>query len=77
MNIKRIRALLMVCSLVVMLRLPALTQQSSDAPKPGSQQTSSQRDGQHDFDFEIGTWKIHLKRLEKRLAGSTTWIEFD
>jgi hypothetical protein len=77
MNIKRIRALLMVCSLVVMLRLPGLTQQSSDAPKPGSQQTSSQRDGQHDFDFEIGTWKIHLKRLEKRLAGSTTWIEFD
>lgn len=35
------------------------------------------RDGQHDFDFEVGSWKIHLKRLKDRLAGSTTWIDFD
>jgi len=34
-------------------------------------------DGQHDFDFELGSWKIHLSRLQDRLAGSTTWIEFD
>ncbi len=33
--------------------------------------------GQHDFDFEIGTWKIHLKRLDGRLVGSKTWVEFD
>ncbi len=41
------------------------------------QHTLTERDGQHDFDFEIGAWKIHLKRLEHRLAGSTTWVEFD
>ena len=35
------------------------------------------RDGQHDFDFELGSWKIHLSRLQDRLAGSTTWVEFD
>ena len=35
------------------------------------------QDGQHDFDFEIGTWKIHLKRLVHPLTGSTTWTEFD
>jgi hypothetical protein len=35
------------------------------------------RDGQHDFDFEIGTWKIHLKRLMNPLTGSTHWVEFD
>ncbi|HUJ61934.1 MAG TPA: hypothetical protein VLX92_25690 [Kofleriaceae bacterium] len=35
------------------------------------------RDGQHDFDFEVGTWKIHLKRLKARLVGSHEWIEFD
>jgi hypothetical protein len=34
-------------------------------------------DGPHDFDFEVGTWKIHLKRLTDRLAGSTTWVDFD
>ncbi|HEV7509959.1 MAG TPA: hypothetical protein VGS07_34120 [Thermoanaerobaculia bacterium] len=35
------------------------------------------RDGQHDFDFEMGSWKTHLSRLEKPLTGSTKWIEFD
>jgi len=35
------------------------------------------RDGQCDFDFELGTWKIHLKKLEHPLTGSTTWVEFD
>ncbi|HTV14839.1 MAG TPA: hypothetical protein VME68_08995 [Acidobacteriaceae bacterium] len=34
-------------------------------------------EGAHDFDFEVGTWKIHLRRLADRLAGSSTWIEFD
>jgi hypothetical protein len=34
-------------------------------------------DGQHDFDFVIGTWKSHVRRLQKPLTGSTTWIEGD
>lgn len=38
---------------------------------------STQRDGQHDFDFEIGTWKTHLRRLLRPLTGSTTWVEYD
>jgi hypothetical protein len=38
---------------------------------------ASEPDGQHDFDFELGSWNIHLKRLADRLAGSHTWIEFD
>ena len=35
------------------------------------------RDGQHDFDFEIGTWKTHLRRLQRPLSGSTTWLEYE
>src|SRR5688572_5663956 len=35
------------------------------------------RDGQHDFDFEIGTWKTHLRRLQRPLSGSTTWVEYE
>lgn len=35
------------------------------------------RDGQHDFDFHIGTWKTQLKRLSHPLTGSTTWIEYE
>ena len=38
---------------------------------------ASVRDGQHDFDFEFGTWKTHLKRLVHPLSGSTTWAEYD
>lgn len=35
------------------------------------------RDGAHDFDWEIGTWKTHLRRLQKPLTGSTAWVEYD
>jgi hypothetical protein len=35
------------------------------------------RDGQHDFDFEIGTWKTHVRRLLHPLTGSTTWVDYD
>ena len=31
------------------------------------------RDGQHDFDFEIGTWKTQLKRRQHPLSGSDAW----
>lgn len=40
-------------------------------------ETAEEHDGQHDFDFEVGTWKIHLKKLVHPLTGSTTWVEFD
>jgi hypothetical protein len=43
----------------------------------GSQHVSVERDGQHDFDFEIGTWKTHLSRLQHPLSGSTTWVEYE
>jgi hypothetical protein len=52
--------------------------QATQAPtQVGSQQAAKERDGQHDFDFEIGTWKTHLKRLQHPLTGSTTWVEYD
>ena len=38
---------------------------------------TAQRDGQHDFDWEIGTWKTHLKRLQRPLTGSTSWVEYE
>lgn len=33
------------------------------------------RDGQRDFDFNIGTWKTHILRLQHPLTGSNTWVE--
>src|SRR5690242_12991267 len=35
------------------------------------------RDGQHDFDFEIGTWKTHVSRLLHPLSGSGEWAQYD
>jgi hypothetical protein len=34
-------------------------------------------EGQHDFDFELGSWKIHLKKLLHPLTGSNAWVEFE
>jgi hypothetical protein len=77
MNIKPIRAYLMLCSFIVVLQtLQGLAQQNSDATKT-SVQTVAERDGQHDFDFEIGTWKSHIRRLQHPLTGSDTWVEME
>jgi hypothetical protein len=35
------------------------------------------RDGAHDFDFDIGSWKTHSSRLLHPLTGSTEWVEMD
>jgi hypothetical protein len=34
-------------------------------------------DPQHDFDFEIGTWRTQLRRLVRPLTGSTTWVSYE
>jgi hypothetical protein len=36
-----------------------------------------QRDGSHDFDFLIGDWKAHVRRLPDRLNNSKVWVEYD
>jgi hypothetical protein len=71
MNLRSFRTcLLLVCAMALVQTWPASAQQNS-TPAP------AQRDGQRDFDFELGAWKIHLKRLLKPLTGSNTWVEFD
>ena len=50
---------------------------TADAALPGHPQTVAAPDGQHDFDFEVGTWKTHLWRLLHPLTGSTTWVEHE
>jgi hypothetical protein len=40
-------------------------------------QAAVPRDGQHDFDFEIGSWKTHLSRLSHPLTGSSTWVDYE
>jgi hypothetical protein len=63
---RRLRTCLLLCALVFAL-----------CPSQAGSQSTKERDGQHDFDFEIGTWKTHLKRLQNPLTGSTAWVEYE
>jgi hypothetical protein len=44
---------------------------------PTSSPSSGLRDGQHDFDFNIGTWRTHIRRLLHPLTGSNEWVDLD
>lgn len=39
--------------------------------------TADPGSGVHDFDFYMGKWRVHHRRLKERLAGSTEWQEFE
>jgi hypothetical protein len=76
--LKYIRPYLMLCGLLAVLQpLRGLARQNSNASKTNLRHTPTERDGQHDFDFEIGTWKTHLRRLVHPLTGSTAWVEYE
>ena len=72
MNALRSASLYLLLCSVGYLAQPSSMSSQTPVVKP-----DTARDGQHDFDYEIGTWKIHLSRLKDRLAGSKTWVEFD
>jgi hypothetical protein len=38
--------------------------------------TDPARGGQHDFDFEIGSWRTELSRLVRPLSGSSEWAQY-
>ena len=67
-----IRTYLLACNLAVILQpFQGLAQPNSDAQK------TAERDGHHDFDFEIGAWKTRLSRRLNPLTGSATWVEYE
>ena len=39
--------------------------------------TASTTSSPNDFDFLVGKWKMHNRRLNKRLEGNNEWTEFD
>jgi hypothetical protein len=46
------------------------------AQTPSNPAELPQRDGSHDFDFLIGNWKAHVRRLPDRLNNSNIWVEY-
>ena len=53
--------------------LPAYA--SQDTPK--SMQGTVDLSGLHDFDFLVGNWQVHHRKLKERLANSRDWDEFE
>jgi hypothetical protein len=46
-------------------------------PVAAQSSAATEHDGSRDFDFLIGDWKAHLRRLPDRLVGSNAWIDYD
>jgi hypothetical protein len=76
-SLKTRLSLLVSILIVVWLPFSVAAQQKPDASKNISQVSPAPRDGQRDFDFEIGTWKTQMKRLLNPLTGSTKWVEYE
>ena len=74
MNVNRLTCLVLL-ALAVMLSVPLWAQTTSQATSDPA--LLPQRDGSHDFDFLIGDWKAHVRRLPDRLNNSDVWVEYD
>ncbi|HXW91018.1 MAG TPA: hypothetical protein VEK33_10775 [Terriglobales bacterium] len=67
-----VAAYILAWGLVCMGLLTAVPRAAPLASQPPA---SQEGDGQHDFDFNLGTWKARIKRLQHPLTGSSTWVE--
>jgi hypothetical protein len=77
MNLLRGAALsVLVCALGLQpdRAFPQTSQPASDG---GSQAAAAARDGEHDFDFNIGVWHTHIRRVLDPLSGSSSSIELN
>lgn len=68
--------MILLCGLLL-----AATAQFAFAQAPAARtsdaQSAAAHDGQRDFDFEFGDWKMHLSRRLNPLTGSDTWVSYD
>jgi hypothetical protein len=58
---------------VLLLACAVPSQTRADSPPTTA--SAEARDGQHDFDFMFGTFKIKVRRLKNPLHGSNEWYE--
>jgi hypothetical protein len=62
---------------LLMLALTSNARGSPSTPAASDPGTRAEHDGRQDFDFEIGSWKTHVSRLQHPLTGSNTWTQYD
>ena len=62
-----------VCASLALVSLLALDA-AARTPHPGASVVAEE--GQHAFDWEIGTWKTDVRRLTAPLSDSSEWVEY-
>jgi hypothetical protein len=72
----RTRVLLLACIVVSCLNSGTLLAEAA-AGTAGLETSVVPRDGQHDFDFNIGVWHTHIRRILNPLSGSTQSIDLE
>ena len=55
----------------------SLTPAQNPPAATSGQAEAAQHDGQRDFDFLVGSWRIHLKRLVQPENGPKEWVDLD
>src|SRR5271165_4370733 len=73
----KLRKLITLAPLVFVMALGTALAGALQAQTPSDPADLPQRDGSHDFDFLIGDWKAHVRRLPDRLNNSNVWVEYD
>ena len=57
--------------------MPPVKQAIDNSTTSTTDGAASMHGAQQDFDFALGTWSTHIKRLKDPLSGSATWLEYE
>lgn len=74
---KTLRMTLLCCVSWLMAAAPCPAPLLAQTAPNTTQLAPVHRDGQHDFDFNFGTWHTHIKRLQHPLSGAHDWTELE
>jgi hypothetical protein len=76
-KIYRCRAYMMTLLTLSLVISGVPAAQSNQDSARGMSPIDSATSGVHDFDFLVGHWRVHHRKLKERLANSHEWIEFE
>ena len=71
------RIAVMLCLGLVLVAADLSVAQSSPSSGQGMSHAEPVVPGLHDFDFLVGRWQVHHRKLKHRLVNSHEWIEFE
>jgi hypothetical protein len=70
---RRTSTAFIACLALALYAFTGLAPTSADS----NSSVETKADGRHDFDWELGSWKTHVKRRLRPLSGSNEWVEYE